>query len=96
VWKNCFFFPEPSPVTALAVCCGKLACISKLNKSQNPAHKAKHCCSLRVHLLQHQAHPRTCSLPDEMLSVCWLPSPRYSLYLLYWYKSTNTDAEGAA
>jgi hypothetical protein len=21
---------------------------------------------------------------------------RYSLYLLYWYKSTNTDAEGAA
>jgi hypothetical protein len=21
---------------------------------------------------------------------------RYSIYLLYWYKSTNTDAEGAA
>ena len=21
---------------------------------------------------------------------------RYSVYLLYWYKSTNTDAEGAA
>ncbi len=23
-------------------------------------------------------------------------SDRYSFYLLYWYKSTNTDAEGAA
>ena len=23
-------------------------------------------------------------------------SSRYSLYLLYWYKSTNADAEGAA
>ena len=96
VWKNCLFFAEASPVTALAVCCGKLACVSKLNKSQTPAHKPKHCCSLRVHHLQHQAHPRTCSIPDEMLSACWLPSPRYSLSLLYWYKSTNTDAEGAA
>ena len=96
VLKNCLDFPQPSPVTALAVCCGKLACVSKLNKSQNPAHKPKHCCSLRVHHFQHQGHPRTCSIPDEMLSVCWLPSPRYSFYLLYWYKSTNTDAEGAA
>ena len=23
-------------------------------------------------------------------------APRYSVYLLYWYKSTHTDAEGAA
>ena len=23
-------------------------------------------------------------------------SSRYSIYLLYWYKSTNTDAKGAA
>ncbi len=25
-----------------------------------------------------------------------LQALRYSIYLLYWYKSTNTDAEGAA
>ena len=25
-----------------------------------------------------------------------LQARRYSVYLLYWYKSTNTDAEGAA
>ncbi len=24
----------------------------------------------------------------------WLSAARYSLYLVYWYKSTNTDAEG--
>jgi hypothetical protein len=26
----------------------------------------------------------------------WRWRDRYSVYLLYWYKSTNTDAEGAA
>jgi hypothetical protein len=25
----------------------------------------------------------------------WEAVPRYSVYLFYWYKSTNTDAEGA-
>ncbi len=24
------------------------------------------------------------------------PPPRYSVYLIYWYNSTDTDAEGAA
>jgi hypothetical protein len=31
---------------------------------------------------------------SETLSSC-APAVRYSLYLLYWYKSTNTDAEGS-
>ena len=31
----------------------------------------------------------------QILTQETLPAPRYSLYWLYWYKSTNTDAEDA-
>jgi hypothetical protein len=32
----------------------------------------------------------------KMTATVFLAEMRYSVYLLYWYKSTNTDAEGAA
>ena len=40
----------------------------------------------RTHTRLHEANEHT----DVVLR------SRHSFYLLYWYKSTNTDAEGAA
>ena len=34
--------------------------------------------------------------PPDVLEAYQKNKARYSLYLLYWYKSTHTDAEGAA
>jgi hypothetical protein len=35
-------------------------------------------------------------LAEGEASSATVAASRYSAYLLYWYKSTNTDAEGAA
>jgi hypothetical protein len=35
-------------------------------------------------------------LAEGEASSATVASSRYSAYFLYWYKSTNTDAEGAA
>ena len=33
-------------------------------------------------------------LAADMLFVCPVDAIRYSMYLLYWYRNTTTDAEG--
>jgi len=35
-------------------------------------------------------------LAADMLFVCPVDAIRYSMYLLYWYRSTTTDAEGTS
>ena len=47
-------------------------------------------------LLSASAHAAgLCTSKASKASLTSPPPARYSLYLLYWYKSTNPEAEGA-
>ena len=50
----------------------------------------------RMQLRQTPPTPSFCGNAPHKQRATRTPACRYSVYLLYWYESTNTDAEGAA